>query len=497
MTTRHSGPDELALAYEESKVVARVLGVPDEVLPPDLEAFKSYFDEMLSSDRLAGAAFQRALARDILDPRLRFAPPWPRPIHRPTVAVTAALLPPRIRDIFGLELTTGRRLFSDWLRAGVRGILPVVPGVLRYMPQARAAARSKRGRSLSDLEALVPEEGLRRFLDERFGTSEAPVEVSRLGEGHSNLTFLITRGDEQWVLRRPPRGDILPGTHEMHREFTVMKALGDAGSPVPVPEAIELCGDDGYIGAPFYLMSYVDGVVIRGPIPEIFSADEHRRAIGYELVDRMADIHGVDWRAVGLEGLARKPEEFLARNLRRMQELYEAVRHREVPEVDEAGEWLRANAPEQTDVALTHGDYKLDNVMLGPRPPARIVAVVDWEIATIGDPMVDLGWLLYFSPEAADPAYESVAGDASRSPGFPSRAELAERYAERTGRPITDLRFYCAMAGWKIAIIMEGSNVRFKQGMADDSMFSALDGAVPALAQRALDIISGVTPVGS
>ncbi len=346
------------------------------------------------------------------------------------------------------------------------------------------------------LEKLVPTDGLRRFLDERLGPSGAGPVVERLGEGHSNLTFLVTRGEEQWVLRRPPRGDILPGTHEMHREFSVMKALTDAGSAVPVPRPVELCDDPDYIGAPFYLMSYVEGVVLRGAIPDPFDAPEHRRRIGYELVDRLADIHAVDWEAVGLGSLARKPEAFLERNLRRMQELLEAVRHREVPEVDEAGDWLRANAPQQKDVTLTHGDYKLDNVMLGPQAPPAIVAVVDWEIATIGDPLVDLGWLLYFSPEASDPAYESVAGDATRSTGFPSRAELATRYAERTGRSLEDLRFYCAMAGWKIAIIMEGSNLRFKQGNADDSMFAALDAAVPALAQRSLDIISGATPVG-
>jgi aminoglycoside phosphotransferase (APT) family kinase protein len=276
-----------------------------------------------------------------------------------------------------------------------------------------------------------------------------------------------------------------------------MKAIADAGSPVPVPLPIELCRDEGYIGAPFYLMSYVDGIVIRGPIPEMFDTTDARRGIGYELVDRLADIHALDWRGIGLAELARKPEEFLSRNLRRMQELYDAVRHRAVAEVDEAGEWLRAHAPAQADVTLTHGDYKLDNVMLAPSAPPQIAAVVDWEIATIGDPMVDLGWLLYFSPEAGDPAYEGVAGDATRSDGFPSRAELAKRYAERTGRSLDDLRFYCAMAGWKIAIIMEGSNFRFKQGMADDSLFAALDTAVPALAQRALDMISGATPVGA
>jgi aminoglycoside phosphotransferase (APT) family kinase protein len=248
-------------------------------------------------------------------------------------------------------------------------------------------------------------------------------------------------------------------------------------------------------------MSYVDGVVVRGAIPPQFTSAEHRRRIGEELVDRLADIHAVDWRAIGLESMARKPEEFTARNLRKMQQLYDAVRHREVPEIDEVGEWLRANTPEQSGVCLTHGDYKLDNVMLSVDAPPRIVAVVDWEISTIGDPLVDLGWMLYFSPESSDgsseTAGEALAAAGVTADGYPSRSDLAHRYAQRCGRDLGDLRFYCAFAGWKIAIIMEGSNFRFKQGMADDSMFAALDAGVPALAKRSLEIISGAAPVGA
>jgi aminoglycoside phosphotransferase (APT) family kinase protein len=326
------------------------------------------------------------------------------------------------------------------------------------------------------LSELVEIAGLRRFLEERFGPGPAEPTVERLGEGHSNLTFLVCRGGDAWVLRRPPRGEILPGTHQMSREFTVMKAIADAGMPVPVPRPIAMCEDASYIGAPFYLMEHVEGVVVRGAYPPPLDAPEHRRDAGFELVDRLADVHAIDWRAIGLDSVARKPEEFLSRNLRRMQELYDAVRHREVAEVDEAGAWLHAHAPVQRDVTLTHGDYKLDNVILERTPPARIAAIVDWEIAAIGDPLVDLGWLLYFSPD----------GDG----GAPTHRELAERYAVRSQRAIDELRFYTAFAGWKIAIIMEGSNYRFKQGMADDDMFSALDAGVPALARRALEIIS-------
>ena len=350
---------------------------------------------------------------------------------------------------------------------------------------------------MSGFEHVVPIDGVTRFLRERFGASDDAVVVSTLGEGHSNLTFTITRGAGSWVLRRPPRGDILPGTHEMHREFNVMKALSDSNSVVPVPRPIELCEDDSYIGAPFYLMDHVDGVVVRGAPPQGFESPDARRRMGEELVDRLADISMVDWQGIGLSHMARKPEQFLVRNLNRMQQLYDAVRHRDVPEIDEVGAWLKANTPEQRDVTLTHGDYKLDNVMYAPPAdgPPRIVAVVDWEISTIGDPMVDLGWMLYFSPESAGEDL-SGAGVGSIGGGYPSRAELAARYAQRTGRPIEDLRFYCAMAGWKIAIIMEGSNLRFKQGNSDDSMFAVLDAGVPALARRSLEIISGDAPVG-
>lgn len=343
---------------------------------------------------------------------------------------------------------------------------------------------------MSDVEQIVPREGLRRFLDERFGPSEAAIEVSRLG-GHSNLTFLVRRGDEEWVLRRPPRGEILPGTHEMDREYVVYSGLTELGKPVPVPTPVALCTDEDVIGAPFYLMSFVDGVVVRNEVPEAFDTREHRRRMGEVLCDRLADIHAVEWRGTRLEELARKPEGFLERNLRRMGQLYDAVRHREVPEIDEAGEWLREHAPEQKETTLTHGDYKLDNVMLAPEPPPEIAAVVDWEVSTIGDPLVDLGWMLFFSPESEDPDVGSVSDQVTREPGYPTRAELARRYADRTGRPLDDLPFYAALAGWKIAIIMEGSYKRHLDGDADDPLFETLDEGVPRLARRALDFIRG------
>jgi aminoglycoside phosphotransferase (APT) family kinase protein len=348
---------------------------------------------------------------------------------------------------------------------------------------------------MRDVEALVPRDGIVRYLDETFGARPDPVEISRLGEGHSNLTFLLRRGADEWVLRRPPRGDILPGTHEMHREFAVMSAIEQSGSGVPVPPQLALCEDPSYIGTPFFLMGRVDGVVVRDRMPDPFVVPRHRRRLGIALAETLGDIHCVDWRAIGLDVFARKPDEFLRRNVARMQQLYDVVRHRDVREIDEAGAWLREHMPEQVASTLTHGDYKLDNVMFAPSLPPRIAAVVDWEISTIGDPMVDLGWMLYFSPQQGDPAYGYADANVTQLDGYPTRAELADVYAARSGRSIAAVRYYVALAGWKIAIIMEGSNMRFKQGHSDDAMFALLDEAVPMLAKRALDVIAGEVAV--
>jgi len=345
------------------------------------------------------------------------------------------------------------------------------------------------------MEELVPLEGLSRFLDEHFGPSDAPPDVSRLGEGHSNLTFLVVRGGQRWVLRRPPRGEILPSTHDMSREFRVMSALDGAGASVPVPRPLAMCDDESYIGSPFCLMEPVDGIVVRNQMPDLFATAADRRALGESLADTLSAIHAVDWRAVGLESLARKPGEFLVRNLARMQQLYDLVRGREIPEIDRLGDWLRANAPAQRETTLTHGDYKLDNVMFAPATPPRIVAVVDWEISAVGDPLVDLGWMLYFSIQEGDPTGGFVRTIATRAAGHPTRAELAERYAKSSGRDVDNLRFYAALAGWKIAIIMESSYRRWLDGMADDPMFETLDAYVPGLARRSLDIISGEVAV--
>ncbi len=325
------------------------------------------------------------------------------------------------------------------------------------------------------------------FLRERL-PGAGSLSVERIMQGHSNLTFTVSRGDQAWVLRRPPRGELLPTSHDIAREYRVLSALW--GSPVPVPRPILLCQDPSVIGAPFYLMEKVQGVVIRGQLPPAFEADlGSRRGLAEGLIDTLADIHRLDWRTLGLEGLG-KPAGYIERQIRRWSAQLEGAWNREIPELLVVGHWLKDELPESPPPRLVHGDYRLDNLMFLPHPPATVTAVVDWEMATLGDPLADLGYLLTFWRDPQDPPAE-FADDAwlvSQMPGFPRRAWLIERYAERAGIDISNLNFYQVLAVWKLAILLEGSFKRLKDGMADDRWFESLEAGVPALARRALEM---------
>ena len=325
-------------------------------------------------------------------------------------------------------------------------------------------------------------EALSAYLDDRL-PGEGPFEVERHRAGHSNETFFVGRSGASWVLRRPPAGAFLPTAHDVLREHRVLTALG--GTPVRAPRTVLACEDPGVIGAPFYLMDRVAGEVIRDALPGW--ADPPARArIGEEMVDALAEVHAVDWRAAGLEGWG-SPTGYLERQLKRWSGQLELTLPltRELPELLAAGAWLRERVPESPPATIVQGDYKLDNVIWdGP----RLAAILDWEMATIGDPLADLGWMLSFWAEPGDPDEPVLAGhvEVTREPGFPPRAELAGRYAERTGRSIGDLTWYTVLAIWKLAILLEGSYARHLAGATDDPFFAELEHGVPALARRAL-----------
>jgi aminoglycoside phosphotransferase (APT) family kinase protein len=330
---------------------------------------------------------------------------------------------------------------------------------------------------------LVDPERLAAFLDEQGIAKGEPLGVERITTGHSNEVFRIERGGETYVLRRPPRTPLSPTAHDMAREFRLLSAF-TGRSPVPVPRPVVLCTDADVIGAPFYLMDPIDGVVVRDKLPAPLDADPGApRACAYELVDALAGIHAFDWEHNGLADFG-KPAGYLERQVPRWLGQLEKYKTRKLPEVDEAGAWLAANTPVMQPPGVIHGDYKLDNVMFAPRLPVELVAVVDWEQSTIGDPLVDVGWMLGLWVEPGDAGF---LGGVSPLANPPTRAELAHRYAAQTGRDLAHLAFYCVLALFKLACVMEGSYARFTAGTSDDAYFATLAEGVPALARRALD----------
>ena len=335
----------------------------------------------------------------------------------------------------------------------------------------------------SDLELapLIVREPLETFLDEH-GLGSGRVEAERIGEGHSNVTFLLRRGDERLVLRRPPRPPLPPSAHDMLREARILTAVED--TPVPAPRVLAVCDDEQVLGVPFYVMEEMKGTVITTELPPGLDEPELRAGIGRELIDALVAIHDVDWRAAGLEGFG-KPSGYLERQLRRFDGLWEHNRTREVPRVQEVGEWLKANLPESPPATIVHGDYRLGNTMFADEAPARLVAVFDWEMGTIGDPLADLGYLTVNWVERDDPEYMFRTREVTRQEGFQTRDELLAYYEERSGRSTSDLRWYQALALWKTAVFMEGNYKRSLAGTTDDPYLKLFDEGVPQLAEAA------------
>ncbi|MGY1593261.1 phosphotransferase family protein [Geodermatophilus sp. SYSU D00708] len=299
------------------------------------------------------------------------------------------------------------------------------------------------------------------FGDERW----RDVRVDLIAAGMSNLTYIVTPdggapGDEV-ILRRPPTGAVLATAHDMEREHRVVSALGP--TPVPVPRTLHLCTDPAVLGAPFYVMERVVGLHVVDTIPPGY-ADEpaQRRRIGEGLVDALADLHSVDYEAVGLGGFGR-PEGFMTRQVRRWTKQWDATRDRDRPGLDALAARLAETVPATQRHAVVHGDYRLDNCLLDPDTPGRIRAVLDWEMSTLGDPLADLGMLFVYWPQAGE---ESITGQSSVTalPGFPSRKEVAERYASHTSLDLADLRWYVGFAYFKFAAIVAGIVARSKAG---------------------------------
>jgi len=333
----------------------------------------------------------------------------------------------------------------------------------------------------NDRVPLLVTEPLEAFLD-GCGLGEGPVEAEPVGEGHSNVTFVIRRGEWEAVIRRPPRPPLPPSAHDVLREARVLRATHGQAR---VPEILAVCDDEGVIGAPFYVMERVEGHVVASEIaPELDNVADRRR-MGEELVDALVEVHAVDWQAAGLEGFG-KPTGYLERQVRRFLGLWEHNRTREIDAVERVGAWLRDNLPESPPATIVHGDFRLGNVMMAPSSPARIVAIFDWEMSTIGDPLADLGYLTTLWTDRDDPPLGMFELSAvTRKEGFPQRAELVARYEERSGRSMTDIRWYQTLALWKSIVFMEGNYKRAITGATDDPYLKAFGDGVVELARRA------------
>jgi aminoglycoside phosphotransferase (APT) family kinase protein len=307
--------------------------------------------------------------------------------------------------------------------------------------------------------------GVRRFFAERIPGGDAPLQIELISGGRSNLTYLVRADGREWVLRRPPLGHVLPTAHDMAREFRVLSAL--AGTDVPAPRTFALCEDSSYNGVPFYLMEYKTGVILADHLPAGFAdTPEERRRISTGLVDALVRLHAVDYQAVGLGDFGR-PQGYLERQIRRWGEQWERSKTRELAGVDELARRLQAALPASGAPTIVHGDYRLGNMMLAHDDPGRVEAILDWEMATLGDPLADLGYTLIFWGETDDPpdvlAIHAAMAVPAR-PGFLTRAELVAEYARRSGRDVAAIDYYQVLATYKLAIITEGIWARYLKG---------------------------------
>ena len=341
-----------------------------------------------------------------------------------------------------------------------------------------------------DTIEVRPDEGfdvnqLADYLRGRLPGTDNPLAVRQFGGGAANLTYLLDYGTHEYVLRRPPLGPVAKSAHDMAREYKVLSVLHRAFSPAP--RAFLFCDDTAVIGAEFFVMERRRGVVVRRRMPDAFAGlPDAGRHMSTALVDTLADFHAVDYAALGLADLG-KPEGFIARQIEGWHRRWHAAKIEDLAEMDAVYRWLGDNVPRTQAYSLVHNDYKLDNVMLAADDPGRITAVFDWDMCTLGDPLNDLGALLTYWTEPEDPPY--FRGMAMMPVGaqysFLTRRELVTRYAEKSGRSVTDISFYHALGLFRLTVIIAQIYVRYARGQTQDDRFAIMGQMIPLMARAA------------
>ncbi|MCC7366477.1 MAG: phosphotransferase family protein [Dehalococcoidia bacterium] len=335
------------------------------------------------------------------------------------------------------------------------------------------------------LDALVNVPRLEQYLNEQIGGPATPIAVKKHTAGYSNVTLFVERGDQKLVLRRPPTGNLLPSAHDVGREFRFISALyGKARVPQPIAH----CTDNDVIGAPFYVMERVIGTEIRDRIPEPYDNPAGRSKMAEEIIDALVEVHAVDWKAAGLTA---PPGSYAERQLKRWQTQWELTRARtrEIPGLDRVSQWLHDHMPTETEATIAHGDYKMDNVLYDLKEP-KLLAILDWELATIGDPLADVGWLQSGWGDRNATGEEAALQPVTTREGFPDQDELAEMYAQKSGRSIRDMRFYRLLAMFKGTVIGEGIYMRYLEGNVTNPQGARMKESVPERVERMVQLIS-------
>ena len=331
------------------------------------------------------------------------------------------------------------------------------------------------------------EAALAGYLAGRLPGSRRALTVRQFGGGAANLTYELDYGEHVYVMRRPPLGPVAPRSHDMAREHAVLSRLHEAFAPAP--RSFLLCEDDSVIGAPFFVMERRYGVVVRRHMPAAYrSTPAAGRRLGEALVDGLATLHAVDYASLGLDDLG-KPVGFVERQVQGWRGRWDKAAADPVPAMDAVHDWLVDRLPSESGTALIHNDYKLDNAMFAADDPGRLVAVFDWDMATLGDPLSDLGALLTYWLDDDDPdevrAFSPMPHDAA---GFPSRAELVERYATASGRDVSDIGFFHVLGLYRVAVILAQIHIRWLRGQTRDGRFAGLGDLVKLVAARAADL---------